>query len=95
MREHQVRLRVRVKAVTRPHLTVVPHPSIKPAPDLDMVLSQFEAMTANGSLQSIAVAGIGRDGAMHTAFVHNGRAIELMGAVNNLLRRVSAVFPIA
>lgn len=79
--------RVRIKAASRPHLTVVPF--ARPAdPDVLHVLGQFDSFARSGYITGIAVAAVGSDGAVHTAYTQGDNIFTLIGALNHVTRRV-------
>lgn len=79
--------RVRVKAGTRPHLTVVP--MCRPInPDLTLVMDQVGKMVSDGQVASMAVTGVWHDGTVTTAYVNGGQTFALIGALRHLQRRV-------
>ena len=85
------RQRVKVKATSRPMLTVVP----MDRPVDAEIVSSIECiakMAADGRLCSVAIAGVHRDGAVTTIYVTGGRTPELMGAIQVVTHRVNRYF---
>lgn len=80
----------RVKAKSRPLLSVVPINKAAPDESVCHVIEQFETMAIDGRLVSIAIAGVCRDGDVTSAYVVGPDAFKAMGAVWQLLRRVSS-----
>lgn len=79
--------RVRIKANSRPSLTVVPF--TRPAdPEVLEVLDQFDRFARSGYISGIAVAAVGSDGAVHTAFAQGHNVFTLLGAITYLRHRV-------
>lgn len=79
--------RIRVKAKSRPNLTVVP--MCRPIdPDLTRVLDHFGQLVGDGRIVSISVAGVWHDGTVTTAFVNGGQLFTMIGAIRHLQRRV-------
>lgn len=63
-----------------------------PAPGVVEVLRDMLTRAESGELQAVAVAAVGRTGHSCTQYDHNGRAVELLGVIGVLRRRVEDVF---
>ena len=82
--------RIRVHAASRAMLTVVPFKKPEADPDITRAIGQFEERAADGSLVSVAIVGVNRDGSVSSAYVVGPQLFALMGAVHHLQRRVSS-----
>ena len=64
------------------------------APDAEVidVLRGMLERAERGDIRAVAIAGVGRGGYSCTVYEHGGRALELLGALTVVRRRVEDVF---
>lgn len=78
----------------KPHIRLKPtRPRVVPISfpvddDVVRVLSQFMERASDGHLDGVAVAGVNRDGSVSTAYVVPRNMFTLLGAIENIRRRV-------
>ena len=85
------RQRIKVKAKSRPVLTIVPYER----PVSDEILATLDTimeMALSGSLKSVAIAGVHHDGAITTAYVTGEASVTLMGAISVVHHRLNRRF---
>ncbi len=85
------RQRIKVKAKTRPVLTVVPY-ELPVSDDILATLDTIMDMALSGSLKAIAIAGVHHDGGITTSYVTGEESVTLMGAISVVHHRLNRRF---
>lgn len=85
------RERVRVKASSRPMLTVVPFVPAPPDVNLELLerIDEFAAMIEAGEIRCMAIAAVTHDGHIATTKAGDGGNFQLIGAMFELSQRLS------